>query len=218
MLVLISFITLQYGRKIALAFYVIGGLVFFVFNLNFFYPSYLGRKLINEETDQIKEALTVQKNNLNSLSSIKETEILIKLKLLYELKREILTEIIMRGGFGSEATRNLMKFKEIVGESEIKPERFIVRDPEKIEILYNTWEAKLDGAIKDFIVLTLPGEDKNKLEIVNANENLESFYNQYKSILDSIANDDKRIILDSLKYENYIPTRQIKTLRSLLIK
>lgn len=67
LLVLISYNIAINGRKIALAFYVIGGFVFFIFNLNYFYPSYLGRKLINEETNQINEVLTKQKNKLNSI-------------------------------------------------------------------------------------------------------------------------------------------------------
>lgn len=217
LLILISYNLAINGRKIALIFYIIGGFFFFIFNLNYFYPSYLGRKLINEETDQIKETLTMQKNKLNSIASIKETQVLNKLKKLYEIKQNILTEITMRGGFGSHANRELAKFKEITG-SELSGERMILRNPEQIENLYNVWEAKLNEAIKNFIVLTLPGEDKNKIEIVNANEDLESFYNQYKPILDSISNQDKRVIVDSLKYEKYIPAQQIKTLKTVVDK
>jgi hypothetical protein len=217
LLILISYNLAVNGKKIALIFYIIGGIFFFIFNLNYFYPSYLGRKLINEETDQIKQTLTIQKNKLNSIASIKETEVLNKLKNLYEIKQNILTEIAMRGGFGAHANRELSKFKEITG-SELTGERNILRNREQIEQLYEVWDAKLNEAIKNFIVSTLPGEDKNKLEIVNANEDLESFYNIYNPILDSIANQDKRVQVDSLKYDNYIPTKQIKTLKTVVDK
>ena len=217
LLILISYNLAVNGKRIALVFYIIGGFFFFIFNLNYFYPSYLGRKLINEETDQIKQILTTQKNKLNSISSIKETEVLNKLKNLYEIKQNILTEIAMRGGFGSHANSELYKFKKITG-SELTGERRLLRNPDQIKQLYEIWEVKLNEAIKNFIVSTLPGEDKNKLEIVNANEDLESFYKIYNPILDSIANQDKRVQIDSLKYEKYIPAQQIKTLKTVVDK
>lgn len=217
LLILISYNIAVNGRKIALAFYVIGGFVFFVFNLNYFYPSYLGRKLINEETDQIKETLTVQKNKLNSISQVKQSEYVNVLNNLIEIKDNILTEIAHRGGFGTYANQELGKFKKLTG-SELTGERQIVRDADAQEKLYAEWEKKLEDAILNYVATTISGDDKNKLEIVYANQDLDKFYERYKPILDSIANDDKRIILDSLKYDNYIPSKQIKTLKVVVDK
>ncbi len=215
-LVLISYNLAVNGRKLALIFYIIGGSFFFISNLNYFYPSYLGRKLVNEETDQIKETLIDQKNKLNSLSADKKTELLNKVKKLYEIKKNILTEIAIRGGFGSHANIALGKFKKITG-SELTGERKIIRDFKKRKTLYKIWNKKLDEAINIFIA-SMPIDEKNKLEILKANEDLESFYEKYNPILDSIANQNKRIVLDSLKYEDYIPTQQIKTLKTVVDK
>lgn len=217
LLVLISYNIAVNGKKIALVFYVIGGLVFFIFNLNFFYPNYLGRKLINEETDLIKEALTVQKNHLSSISQVTESKYITELNNLIEIKDNILTEISSRGGFGTYANQELDKFKKITG-SELTGERQIVKNPEVLERLYWEWDEKLDDAILVYIATTISGDDKNKLEIVYANQDLDNFYETYRPILDSIANDDKRVVVDSLKYDNYIPSKQVKTLKVVVDK
>jgi hypothetical protein len=217
LLILISYNIAVNGRKNAIIFYIFGGLFFFVFNLNYFYPSYLSRKLINEETDQIKETLTLQKNKLNSISQVKETEYIKKVNNLSEIKQNILTEILNRGGFGSYANQELDKFKKITG-SELTGERRISKIPSQIEKTYYEWEKKLDDAIMNYVATTISGDEKNKLEIVYANYDLDNFYKKYKLILDSISNDDKKIYLDSLKDENYIPSKQIKTLKIVVDK
>jgi hypothetical protein len=217
LLVLISYNIAVNGRKIALAFYVIGGFVFFIFNLNYFYPSYLGRKLINEETNQINEVLTKQKNKLNSISQVKKTEYINTLNNLLEIKQNILAEIASRGGFGTYANQELNKFKKLTG-SELTGERLIKRDPIEQAKLYQEWEKKLDDAIMNYVATTISGDDKNKLEIVYANADLNKFYDKYNPILDSIGNDDKRIILDSLKFDSYLPSKQIKTLKIVVDK
>ncbi len=217
LLVLISYNIAVNGRKIALAFYVIGGFVFFVFNLNYFYPSYLGRKLINEETDQINQALTLQKNRLNAISQVTKNEYINTLNNLLEIKQNILTEIANRGGFGNYANQELSKFKKLTG-SELTGERRNDKDPEALDRLHANWEKKLDEAIMNYVATTISGDDKNKLEIVYANYDLEKFYEKYSPVLDSIANYDKRIIVDSLKYDNYLPSKQIKTLKIVVDK
>jgi hypothetical protein len=70
----------------------------------------------------------------------------------------------------------------------------------------------------NYVATTISGDEKNKLEIVYANYDLENFYKIYCPILDSIANDDKRVYLDSLKFDNYIPNKQIKTLKLVVDK
>jgi hypothetical protein len=217
LLILISYNIAINGKKSALIFYIVGGFFFFIFNLNYFYPSYLGRKLINEETDQIKETLTIQKNKLNSISQVKKTENVNVVNSLTEIKQNILTEIRNRGGFGSYANQELNKFKSLTG-SKLTGERRILNNPDDIDDLYRSWEKKLDEAIMNYVATTISGDEKNKLEIVYANYDLENFYKIYCPILDSIANDDKRVYLDSLKFDNYIPNKQIKTLKLVVDK
>lgn len=134
-----------------------------------------------------------------------------------EIKQNILAEIASRGGFGTYANQELNKFKKLTG-SELTGERLIKRDPIEQAILYQEWEKKLDEAIMNYVATTISGDDKNKLEIVYANADLNKFYDKYNPILDSIANDDKRIILDSLKFDNYLPNKQIKTLKIVVDK
>lgn len=217
LLILISYSIAISGRKIAIVFYVIGAFVFFIFNLNYFYPSYLGRKLINEETNLINEKLTSQKNKLNSISQIKESEYINILNNLIEIKENILTEIAFRGGFGSYANKELEKFKELTG-SKLSGERMITKDPIKLQYLYDEWDKKLEDAILNYIATTISGDDKNKLEIVYADRDLSEFYERYNPILDSIANEDKRIAIDSLEFDTYIPSQQIKTLKIVVDK
>jgi len=217
LLILISYNLAINGKKIALIFYIIGGLFFFIFNLNYFYPSYLGRKLINEETTQINETLTIQKNKLNSIAQVKETEYVKILNNLLEFKANILTEVLDRGGFGSRANANLDKIKKLTG-SELTGEVKILKNQDEIIELYQKWEKKLDDVIMNYVATTISGDDKNKLEIVYANADLDKFYKEYNPILDSIANDDKRVELDSLKFEKYIPSKQIKTLKLVVDK
>lgn len=212
LLVLISYYIALNGKKLAILFYIIGGLLFFIFNLNYFYPSYLGRKLINEEADFIKEKLDTEKNYLNSISVPPANEYVSKLNNLWEIKNNILTEISDRGGFGTHATNELNNFKSLTG-SKLTGERSIAKtEAEKIK-LYFDWDEKLNDAILFYIATTIPGDDKNKLEIVYANFDLDEFYKIYKPKLDSIANDEKRVILDSLKHESYYVNTQIKDLK-----
>lgn len=217
LLILISYNIAINGKKSALIFYIVGGFFFFIFNLNYFYPSYLGRKLINEETDQIKETLTIQKSKLNSISQIKENEYIKILENLTEFKTNILSEIAERGGFGPRANRNLNEIRKLTG-SELTGEFRIKKNPDDIIKLYQDWDQKLDNVIMNYVAKTIPGDDKNKLEIVYANKELEKFYEKYNPILDSIANDDKRVYLDSLKFDNYVPNKQIKTLKLVVDK
>lgn len=217
LLILISYNIAVNGRKLALIFYIFGGVVFFTFNLNYFYPSYLGRKLINEETDYINEVFTTQRNKLSSIAQVKRTEYVDIVNNLVEIKQNILSEIADRGGFGIYANQELDKFKKLTG-SELTGERKIVRDVYAQEKLYADWDKKLDDAIMHYVAKTMDGDDKNKLALVYASKDLDIFYQKYNPILDSIANDDKRIELDNLAYERYIPNKQIKTLKMVADK
>ena len=217
LLILISYNIAINGKKSALIFYIVGGFFFFIFNLNYFYPSYLGRKLINEETDQIKETLTIQRNNLNSVSKKAETKYQKIVDGLIQIKSQILKEIEVRGGFGVEANKRLNEFNQIT-DSKIRGERKIETDPIKQLKLYKDWENELNQAIRMYIGNTIAGDEKNKLELVYASYDMDDLFKKYKPILDSISNDNERIHLDSLNYENYNPNKQIKILKSVVDK
>ena len=51
------------GKKGMLALYLTGEILFFVFNLTYLYPTYLGRTLVREETKVLIDSLDVYSND-----------------------------------------------------------------------------------------------------------------------------------------------------------
>ena len=75
----------------ALVFYIICGLFFFVFNLNYFYPAYMARQLVKEEAIAMND--TLQKFTNKSQGFIKP-ETLKELTELATLKNGIKAEYV----------------------------------------------------------------------------------------------------------------------------
>ena len=74
-LLLIFYFFAVLGHKIALIFYLICAGCFFVFNLNYFYPSYLSRKLVTEEATFLNNTLQNYVNvPLGDIDQVKDTE------------------------------------------------------------------------------------------------------------------------------------------------
>lgn len=96
LLLLITYYFAITGSKVALIFYVLCGLFFFTFNMNYFYPSYLARKLVREEATTLNDSLQVYSNkSLRLLKNFgfKEDDSFSDFSKLKELKDRIVTEI-----------------------------------------------------------------------------------------------------------------------------
>jgi hypothetical protein len=111
------------GKKMALIFYVFYGAIFFVCNLNYFYPSYLSRKLVREEATALNDTLQSYTNKSKRLLSVIgfndiEDGILRDYTNMEEYKKSIVDEI-KKNGQGSKAAVYLTKFNEIVTRNKI---------------------------------------------------------------------------------------------------
>ena len=69
LLLLITYWFAVNGKKMALIFYILCGAVFFVCNLNYFYPSYLARQLVKEEATALNDTLQGYANRAKSLQN-----------------------------------------------------------------------------------------------------------------------------------------------------
>ena len=97
------------GRQGMLALYLAGEVLFFVFNLTYLYPQYLGRTLVGEEAKALKDSVSVYSGRFDNIV-IKNDK---KLQRLYEVQKNLLTEIAIRSGFGPYAKEELRKFNEL---------------------------------------------------------------------------------------------------------
>jgi len=102
LLTLITYWFAVNGKKTALIFYSICALSFFVLNLNYFYPAYMGRTLIKNEARVLKDSI----DSYSKLYSFKNEAYSTRDKL-DETKKEILTQIKYDGGFGTIARKYL---------------------------------------------------------------------------------------------------------------
>ena len=102
------------GKKGMLALYLTGEIIFFIFNLTYLYPTYLGRTLVKEEAQALNDSLTSYQTKIENLIIKKANETGDDLQGLTKNIRDLriarnmlLKEIIDRKGFGSEAQKQL---------------------------------------------------------------------------------------------------------------
>lgn len=115
LLILLSYNLAVGGKKVALLFYIFGGLTFFVFNLNYFYPAYLGDKLVKEEAKEMNDSLQAY---ANTMKKFQDPEILDDYADLILIKDRILSEIRYQNGFGRQAKEYLNQFNQILSDNE----------------------------------------------------------------------------------------------------
>jgi hypothetical protein len=113
LLLLITYWFAVNGKKLALIFYILCGIIFFVCNLNYFYPSYMARTLIQNEASALNDTLQKYTNGTASFQG-KESSPAVKDYLkLSSLKEQIVTEISNKG-FGPNARKLTDVFNGII--------------------------------------------------------------------------------------------------------
>lgn len=112
LLLLITYWYAVNGKREALYFYVLCGLVFFISNLNYFYPAYLGRNLVIEEAGMLDSLLQSYKSQAISLKkpSDKTSKDLNDLKTLAS---SVFDEITKVNGKGPKARQDIRIFNAI---------------------------------------------------------------------------------------------------------
>jgi hypothetical protein len=195
----------QKGAKTGLVIYLICACFFIVFNLNFFYPSYLSRKLVTEEA-------TFLNNTLQDYANVPLSDIDQKAvddyRKLENLKGQIMSET-RQYQFATNARKHLADFNKILAEygitQVIEPSFAGVLREQQAEHI----EPYLEKSIEDFQIKKVAVKDAENY--LKGKDELKKIQKEYTPILDSIIKDDSRIALSDVKNHP-----QIKTLSSLV--
>lgn len=104
LLILITYWFAVNGNKIALFFYIFCGFIFFVCNLNYFYPSYMARTLIQNEASALNDTLQKYTNGTSALQGVESDAAVSDYLQLTNIKDQIVTEINNQG-YGPNARK-----------------------------------------------------------------------------------------------------------------
>ena len=205
LLLLISYFFALSGNKKALVFYLICAGLLVVFNLNYFYPSYLSRKLVTEEA-------TLLNNTLQDYANVPLGDIDQKAvddyRKLENLKGQIMSET-RQYMFATNARKHLADFNTILATYsiiQVKEPSFagVPREQQAEHI-----EPYLDRSIEDFQIKKVAVKDAENY--LKGKDELKRLQQEYTPKLDSIIKDDSRIPLSEVKNHP-----QIKILSSLV--
>ncbi|MEP0264270.1 hypothetical protein [Dokdonia sp.] len=217
LVILISYNIAINGNKSAFYFYVIGALFLFIFNLNYFYPSYLARQLVKEEATKLNDTLQSYANQLSKYENQELVKDYVNLKLL---KTKILDEIKYQNGFGIQAKSYLKQFNDLINKNITNPtDKNIISPSFKVgntdedrEKIYIFLEKQINEALTAFDTKnTADGKNENAITLYEGIKDLNEIQILYTPKLKEIKNDNSEIKLDSI--ETHL---QIKTLSDLI--
>jgi len=202
------------GLKIAFVFYLICALFNFTFNLNSFYPNLLGRKLLNEEANELQNVMVSNSNKLDSIYNKygKGTNIMTDINQLEQLKSSIISEVIEQDGMGPNALSYLANFNRITN-SNIDALNNIGNAEDRIKWL-NRWTPKMDEAINTFVLTKYLQSDLSKLDIIRSKNAMDSLKYKFSPAFQHIARDNSKIPINDSIIENH---PQIDTLKMFVI-
>jgi hypothetical protein len=216
LLLLITYWFAVNGKKMALVFYIMCGTIFFICNLNYFYPSYLSRQLVKEEATSLYDTLQSYSNKAQALqktSGFKAGKDFDDYQRLIQLKNYVVTEVRDLGGFYSNAQRNLDEFNKIMkshGSNGIQLSSDN-RDKAKLARFY---EGHMNTEIQDLLtsLANKGGQLADAANFVEGIHLLDSIQKKYTPILkDSIIPDNSDIKLEDVK-----TNKQINSLQKLV--
>jgi hypothetical protein len=185
------------GVKSAIYFYLICALFMFIFNMNSFYPTYLGEKLIKEDASAMKDTLTKYTAKLKAVAEKEDGSTITTLGILNDKKKSILNEIQGTGinDFGPKAQGFLNDFNRIAN-SDLSGGSDGIGTTKDLEAKKNYWRDKLDDAIRNWYISSNPNL-KNGAEIITANLKLDSVNKAYAPLLEAIMTDTSAIDLSN---------------------
>jgi len=208
LLMLLSYYFAVAGQKLALAFYVICGFFFFIFNLNYFYPSYLGRELVKEEAIALNDTLQAFASQMDY-----GTELVQTVSDLYTLKGNILDEISGQAGFGPRAKDYLNQFNRITGGT-LKPNLTVGGTATERSQIATRYHDILDNEIQNFVIKQMAQKgDGNGMNLYLGMKELSKLKTDYSPKLEEIIKDDQPITLNEVKTHP-----QIKTMQEIVTK
>ncbi len=202
------------GRRQMIYLYLAGELLFFIFNLTYLYPHYLGRTLVNEEAKVLKDRLDKMPSELDAIAISGNSQSLEKLQRLREIQENLLTEIKDRFGFDDRARQQLRDFNELAGTAYTPEPGYAGRTDSERLALYDRWKKRTDEGIKNFIV-KLSGNDKVAEKLVSAKYELDSLVEAYGPKLDLILEENAKV---SIVREDVNNNSQIKLMKELTTK
>ena len=194
------------GRSIALYFYVICGFVFFVSNLNYFYPAYEGRNLLNEEALLIRNRINEFADSAGKyFEHHSQKESYKDFDQLKNIRESAKTEIAKNNGMGGVAREHISNFNVIVNKLGLDPTyyaraggRFTSNKSRNNEI-----SAALDSTMSSTIA-AVANNIQGIYKIVQAKNQLNKLSVDSKASLDSIFSDKSDVSLDSIKQNRQI--------------
>lgn len=208
LLILITYWYAVNGKRMALIFYILGGTIFFVCNLNYFYPAYLARQIVKEESTALNDSLQNYTNKVNSLfneagfaNKSKEYKAFNNLQLL---KKQLVTEIRDQAGWGPKSSNALNEFNKISEELGYKAQSFSNAGNMSREQLAQIYEDYLEGVIQKVLeTLMISSKDggvQNAISFLKGKSELDTLQKNFTVLLkDSIIPDNSDIKLDEIK-------------------
>ena len=208
LLILITYWYAVNGKKMAIIFYVLGGIVFFVCNLNYFYPAYLARQIVKEEATALNDTMQNYANRSKSLqndagfaNNVKEYTAFSNLQ---QLKNQLVIEIKKQAGWGPKSSEALSEFNKISEDLGYKAKSFSNAGDMSREELAQIYEDYLEGVIQNVLgTLMMNSKDggvQNAISVIKGVAELDSLQKGYTAILkDSIIPDNSDIKLEEVK-------------------
>jgi hypothetical protein len=216
LLLLITYYFAVVGNKIALAFYVFCGLFFFVFNMNYFYPSYLARKLVREEASCLYDTLQTYSSKSKRLLKnfgFKEDDSFSDFSKLKDLKDRIVTEI-RKSGPGPNTRAYFAQFNKIISSDRYKidPLQFMGEEGTKDKNdLANIYDGMCQRALQTLLQRkTASGGELGDAEnFLLGVATFDSLQKKYTPLLkDTIIPDNSEILLEEVKQNKDIISLQ----------
>ena len=197
MVLIVAYNRAMVGVKSAIYFYLICALFMFTFNMNSFYPTYLGEKLIKEDASAMKDTLTKYTAKLKAVAEKEDGSTITTLGILNDKKKSILNEIQGTGinDFGPKAQGFLNDFNRIA-KSDLRPGSDAIGTSKDLVAKKNYWRDKLDDAIRNWYISSNPNL-KNGAEIITANLKLDSVNKAYAPLLEAIMTDTAAVDLSN---------------------
>lgn len=201
------------GSKKALIFYIICGLFFFTFNLNYFYPAYLSRQLVKEEATFLYDTLQNYSNKAQALqktAGFKGGKEFDDYQRLNQLKDYVVTEVRDLGGFKANAQKNLDEFNQIMRTYGSKGIQLTSDNSDKAKLAM-FYESHLNTEIQNLLT-SLSNKGGGLADAANFVQGimlLDSLQKKYSPILkDSIIPDNSDIKLQDVKLNKQINALQ----------
>jgi hypothetical protein len=204
LLLLITYWFAVNGHKMALIFYIACGLIFFVCNLNYFYPSYTARPLIQNEAKALNDTLQKYTNGSSVIKSDDNSKAVSDYLNLLSLQDQIVTEI-SNLGYGPNAKNLTNQFNSISSAYSVQPISigpavgFVTNDPDLAKKQREDIEPLFNDAVGSLLL-------KGILKVADPNlfrqgqKDLAELNKQYTDTLNAIAADNDAVYnLDSIK-------------------